>query len=108
MPAGAALSRYGWVELINFVRHLSEESATWRALHPDEATWASSIAHTHLLADIYDAIAGVSYLFASAHSKSRPKRPRPYPVPWAKSDEQRLGKAPIAIADFESWYYGGD
>lgn len=108
MPAEAALSRFGWAEMVNIVRHLPDDSATWRALHPDEAPWTSRLALAHFLADIHDAITGLAWLFASAHSKSRPKRPRPYPVPWAKGEEQRLGKDAIAIADFDEWYYGGD
>ena len=108
MTLGAAPSVYGWAEVINFARHLPEDSATWRALHPDEAQWATRLGIVHLLADVFDQTSGIAWLFASAHSKSRPKRPRPYPVPWANGEEQRFGKGAIAIADFDDWYYGGD
>ena len=108
MTLEAAPSAIGWAQACNFVRHLPEDSATWRALHPDEAPWATRLGIVHLLADIFDLVGGFSWLFASAHSKSKPKRPDHYPVPWRRAERQHMGKDAISIADFDSWYYGGE
>lgn len=108
MTAEAAVAAYGWGEVSNLVRHLPDDSATWRALHPDEAPWASRLATVRVLADICDTVSGFAWLFATANSQSKPKHPAPYPVPWAKGKPKRLGSAPIAVADFDAWYYGGE
>ena len=97
---------YGWAELANFVRHLPTDSATWRARHPELAPWADPIALVNVTADVFNAITALAHLYTSAHSKGRPQRPKPYPVPWAESQGLTLGHDAIPVADFDAWYYG--
>ena len=108
MTLGAAPSAIGWAQIANIVRHLPQDSAVWRAMHPEEAQWASGLATAHLLADLYDLVASFAWLFSTAHSKSKPRKPKRYPVPWAKGEERHIGKGAITIAEFDEWYYGGD
>lgn len=83
------------------------DSATYRALKPEETRFASRLQTNAILADVFDAIATFAALFAKAHG-GKGKAPAPYPRPWAKADEQKIGSEPIPIKDFDNWYYGGD
>lgn len=60
-----------------------------------------------MLADVYDAISALDFMFAKAHGSKSGKRPEPYPRPWRNKGE-RFGKDPIPVSDFNDWYYGGD
>ena len=62
-----------------------------------------------MLADIYDLIANFAVMYARAHSGGRTVKQVPrYPRPWEKGDVQRIGRDPIPIEEFDSWYYGGE
>lgn len=104
-----AADSFGWGELINFSRHLPDDSATHRATNKDMARFASPLQESALLADIYDAIASFAHMFAKANG-GRGKRPEPYKRPWSIADdnEKHFGSDPIPISDFYDWYYGGD
>lgn len=100
-------STFGWDALPVLARHLPQTSATWRYLHADEASFSSEIKRAAMLADIFDAIEQVAYIFAAAYSKRPPKQPKPYPRPWVESDKtETIGSAPIRVSDFDAWYYG--
>lgn len=105
VPWHAAPAIFGWAELCTFVRHLPTDSATWRALHPEEAPWAEPLALVNVSADIFNAIMRLMHLYASAHSKGRRPAPKPYPVPWAEEKGTRIGSGAIPAAQFEAWYY---
>lgn len=96
---------HGWHEVWLWARHLGDGSATWRALHPKEATWCSEMGRAAMLADLIDCVNGLAWVTAQAHSKSRLTRPKPYPRPWAQDGSKSIGSGAIAIADFEAWYY---
>lgn len=83
------------------------DSATLRALKPEETKFASRLQTNAILADVFDAIAAFAMMFAKAHG-GKGKAPEPYPRPWAKQDVQKIGSDPIPIKDFNDWYYGGD
>ena len=102
-----AASSFGWVELVNFSKHLPIDSASQRAIKQDESKFAGDLQRAALLADIFDAINGLSYMFAKAYG-GKPKKPKPYPRPWADDGSQRIGSDPIPVSQFNSWYYGGD
>lgn len=104
-----AADTFGWAELINFMRHLPESSATYRAMNEDAYRFASDLQESAILADIYDAISTFAYMFNRANG-GHAKKPNPYKRPWLADDssEQHFGKDPIPIADFNSWYYGGE
>ena len=99
--------RFGWDALELLVEHAPMDSAFNRWLHQDEADFATSLRHSAIMADIFDAIQHQSYLIASIYSKQKPREPKRYPRPWGEDDsEKRIGSAPIALGDFKSWYYG--
>lgn len=101
MNLGAA----GVVALVHFYKHLSADSATWRAQsgYKEISEWSSTFKTNMLLADIVDSIAWFNYSFASAYSKRKPKKPTTYPRPWV-STGQTLGKEPIPVKDFWNWW----
>lgn len=98
--------RYGWDALEILVDHAPMDSAFNRWLHKGEAEFSSDLKQSAILADIFDCINRVNYSLSCIFSKQKPREPKRYPRPWLEDDsEQRIGSAPIAIADFNSWYY---
>ena len=111
VPWRLAPLAYGWAEIANIVRHLPEGSATWRALHPDEAGWVTRQATAELLAGVLDAVVGVGHILACRWSEkgSRPKPPKPVDLPWRRNaDKQSIGGGGIPVADFDAWYYSDE
>ena len=51
----------------------------------------------------HDALQGLHHSFASANSKTKVKRPEPYPRPWARKGE-RIGKGAVPISRFWDWW----
>ena len=98
----------GWHNVADLARCLLQDqgSDVWRAEHTEESNFSGPLQANALLADLYDLVAQFAVAYAAAHSKSRPKKPKRYPRPWDKG-EQRIGRDPIPIKDFNSWYYGG-
>ena len=93
----------GWGEILNWASHLGEDSHTYAALHPDHV--APRVLIAEYAACIADAVAMLNFNFAR---RGKGKRPEPIFRPWKKPKAQKVGKEPIPIRDFESWYYGGD
>jgi hypothetical protein len=62
------------------IRNLPVESRFVRK-HNETAAWSSE---AYLLAVLADQIADLSWLYASTHSKSKVKRPKPIPRPGAE------------------------
>ena len=104
MTFGQAAASFGWGELVNFSNHLPPGSATLRALRPDEARFAGDLQRNAILADVFDALGALIFMF----SKKGSKRPSPYPRPWSDRGAQKIGSNPIPVTDFDSWYNGGD
>ena len=102
-------SAYGWGNVAAYARHLAADpgSYIWRAEHEDEYNYASPLQLAAMLADVYDLIHGIGVALTTRKGRT-PRRPKPYPRPWAKSDAERIGKGAIPVSEFEKWYYGGD
>lgn len=101
----------GWDGFFCVVACADERSALNRALNPAYAAFSGPLNTSKLLTDIYDAIAGFIYIYASANSKKnhKPKKPERHPAPWRKQDEdegQSYGKGAIPKSEFLDWYYG--
>lgn len=94
---------FGWHAMATWARHLPQDSATWRATHPEHARWSSDLGRAAMLADLFDAIAHVIGAIGAAHG-ARPRPPKPYPRPGARQ-EQRIGSGGIPVAEFDAWYY---
>ena len=98
---------FGWGELVNFSGHLPTDSATYRAVNPNENKFSTGLQRNAILADICDAIRVFAFMFAKVHG-GKGKKPKPYPRPWANDDAQKIGSSPIPISQFNEWYYGGE
>ena len=90
--------------LLSFVKHLPPESALRQEIDPD-AVWLTERHEAMLLAAISDQLAALAYMFSKAHG-GKPKKPKPIPRPGVSDGSQHIGKDPIPIEDFDSWYYG--
>ena len=96
-----------WAALRSFVSHLDASSALVSEMHPDMAGWQGASRVPAMLADLYDLMAAFRAEFAQANGGKR-RKPKPYPRPWARrKDEQRVGRDPIPIRDFEGWWNDG-
>lgn len=98
--------------LAHFVQNLPPDSATMRALFPEEAervAWMGGRATGQLLACLIDEVRGMQWLYQSAHSTHSVRRPRPFATPWAdgrEAGERRIGSDPVTIAEFDAWFDG--
>ena len=96
--------------LANFVRHLPVTSATKRELDgltAEQDDWVQGRVLSELMAILIDEIRGLEWMYESAHSKSRIRRPKRIPTPWSTDEElgvRRYGKDPIPVKDFDAWW----
>ena len=58
---------FGWGELVNFSGHLPTDSATYRAVNPNENKFSTGLQRNAILADICDAIRVFAFMFAKVH-----------------------------------------
>lgn len=103
---GGALT---WRALLHFVLNLPRDSALSRELRPREEVeaWSDGTVVAPLLADIYDAISWLTYDTVKV-AGARPRKPRPYPRPWAKrAVERHVGSDPIPVTEFDAWWERG-
>lgn len=96
----------GLSSLAHLVRYLGPDSMTWRETHEDDEMpgWTTRPSTNAILADIYDAIAQLTRLYAAANSKRKPPKPKPYPRPNSHDRGEVIGKGAIRIVDFDSWW----
>lgn len=74
--------------------HLPPDSATYRALHPDEEPWTRV---EHLLAGVFDALQTIAWQNSSQGRKSPPPRPKPLPRPGIATTGEHWGTpAPLS------------
>lgn len=100
MQQGAA----GIVALCDFIKHLSTDSALFRTTRDGMHEWSETVKTNMLLADIYDNLTAMRYQFVSSKSKKKPRRPDPYPRPWAKPRKKKIGKDPVKVSKFWKWW----
>jgi len=95
--------------LFRFVKGLGVDSAFYRSTHPDDAAttaWLDGSATCVLIADVIDAIRSNTNSLVYKNTGKRPPRLEPYKRPWVRSRSSRYGSSPIAIKEFNKWYYG--
>lgn len=98
-----------WSALRSFVSHLDASSELVSELAPESAHWQGESRIPMILADIFDQLSWLRYEFACANTpkgKTRPTRPKPYPRPGASPQDETMGKKPIAVSEFDSWWEG--
>jgi len=93
--------RFGWHNVYIWAQHLGQGTHVYSYRNEDEAAYASQLHLAAMLADIYDLLAHARYGQEAEKIK--------YPRPW-NQERMRIGKRrdAIPIADFDSWYYGGE
>ena len=99
--------------LSHFLLNLPPDSATMRAIHPEDAerlAWSEGHANAQILAVLVDEVRELKWMYQSYSERRRHARPKPFPTPWdASSDEsKRIGKGAVSVADFETWWDSKD
>lgn len=90
-----------WDELRDLVTHLPRESATVREQVGEQARWGEA---EHLLAVVIDVLQGQAWQFATAHSKKKPKKPKPYPRPGVVDPSRRkFGTKRMTLGEAREW-----
>lgn len=106
---GGALS---WRALLHFVDGLGPTSALMRSMSPelgDMGPWLDGTVVAPLLADLIDCVNYLRWESASANvpkGKTRPRRPKPVkrPCGMGGEGEKRIGRDPIPIGEFDTWW----
>ena len=81
------------------------DSATARKLHPDYAEWVTQEKTNAILADIFDMLSIINANLLAIGSGKRPKRPKPYPRPGAKKDdEKKIGRGALPHDELVKWF----
>lgn len=99
-----------WGALLHFVQFLPRDSALKTELVPmtDVERWNDGCANAAILADLFDLVNQMRAEVAVNGTDHKPRRPRPYPRPGAKpKGVQHVGKDPIPVSEFESWWSTG-
>ena len=104
--------KVGWDAALSIIACLPPDSALFAETHPELSAWYSRAKTNSILADIYDAVAAMDWHYCLANTpkgRRKPQKPRPYPRPGAKQDDDavRIGRGAIPIKDFDSWWSGG-
>lgn len=103
---GGALS---WGAFRSFIQHLPEDSA-YRRETVEGLEWYDGRMVAPVLADIWDALETLAYMYATRNTKKgkHVPRPKPYPRPWVEDrSRRRIGKGAIPVSEFESWWSHG-
>lgn len=80
-----------------FVAAAQPGSAIFRALSPEGRGWSQD---TFVLADLIDAIRGLSYYAQAQATHKKPKKPKPYPRPGIKTAHtETFGFEPMTIPE---------
>lgn len=99
--------RLSWRAFASFVEHLNSDSATWQAIHKDkseDAMWQDVKTLPVLVALLIDEVRNVQYLYATAHSKHKVKKPKSLLPNRKKDDDKKFGQEPIRKSEFNSWW----
>jgi hypothetical protein len=95
LVADLGTDRLTWRRLAVLIAALPRDSAYVLSVYGERARWGEM---EHLLADLSDQMAGVSYLLAAAHFKGKPKPPQPRPRPGVDTPGKRkFGTARLSV-----------
>ncbi len=96
-----------WEALDAFLSNISPDSALARELNPKMSNWATRAKTNAILASIYDMLAVINSNLCAKGSGKRPKKPKPYPRPWAeekKPDVTHFGKGALPPDELRKWF----
>ena len=105
--------RFGNKACLRYIALLKGDDSSYsaKAKSPNLAPFMTQFKTNEILADIYDAVMGTSFIVAKANAKTPAsvRAPRPYPRPWRKDESyQRIGRGAIKVSEFDAWYFGGE
>lgn len=90
-----------WGRFGVLLRGLPRESLTVRAVGGEGARWGEV---EHLLAVVIDLLQSQVWQFASANSRRKVKRPRPYPRPGVVDpNRRRFGSRSMSLSEARDW-----
>ena len=106
------LEKVGYTAALAVVSSSGPDSALFAARNPELSAWCGRAKTNALLADVFDLLAALNYNYCLANTpkgRRKPQKPKPYPRPGAKQDDDavRIGRGAIPIKDFDSWWSGG-
>ena len=90
-----------WRDLLVIVQQAPPSSAIARALEPDLSAWVSGRVLSDLVATVADLLAAGNWQRQGKRSAPRPKRIK---RPGQDNGEQKYGRAPIPVKDFDDWW----
>ena len=96
-----------WGDLSDFVANLPPDSALIRAMNPQASAWASGAACASLLADVYDAIIGISAELCAMCGVTAQHKPPGRPGD-AEREMERVRVARERLEEFEKTVGGTD
>lgn len=74
------------------------------SMYPEYAAWAGTIKTNALLADIFDMLNIINANLTAIGSGKAAKRPKPYPRPNAKHDNERhFGSGALPVDQLHKW-----
>ena len=93
-----------WGALRYFIENIGADSAIAREINPDVAVWSTTVKTNAILADIYDLLAAINANLIAMGSHKRPRRPKDYPRPGHKQDnEKRFGRGAMPVDELRKW-----
>lgn len=96
-------STLSWGAFSSFVKNLGYDSALWRSVHPEVEDWGTVLRTNIILSDIYDILASINTNICAGFSHKKKSKPKPYPRPWLKAKERRLGKGALPKEELREW-----
>lgn len=91
--------RLSWRDLLVIVKQSPRSSALAMAVHGEQTQWGVL---EHLTGHVVDLLQLANW---QRGGKKAGPRPKPIPRPGSKDDSQRFGHEPIAIKDFNDWWF---
>ena len=95
-----------WDALGVFLNKIDVDSALFRELNPELATWTNTAKTNAILADIYDILAAINANIMSIGSGKPARKPKPYPRPvkHEHDDEKRIGSGGLPPDELRKWF----
>lgn len=105
--AGIELSDVGstlsWGAFYSFVKNLGYDSALWQSTHPEVADWGTVLRTNIILSDIFDVLSRINSNLCGGFSHKKPNKIKPYPRPWNKDKQRKLGKGALPKNELREW-----
>lgn len=77
-----------WGALGSFLHSAKPDSSIVAEIRPELAEWSTVYKTNIILADIYDAIAGLAAIVAAKGTGKKPQKPQEYPRSWRMKKKQ--------------------